>query len=438
MTPSIRGRLANALLFWSLMWSIGVTLAVGLSAQHEVDELLDETLQSTVAVLAQALSLTTATAAPSVMPTQGDAQFAWQLLAGNGDVLRRSDNAPASPLQRVATAGFSQTAEWRVYGSALPSAHGADSAQGQMLYVAHQLAERNEARLEVIVSGALAALSIGLLGHLWLRARVRQELLPLEQLSRRLEHHDPLDPVQALGAAERAELAPMHDAIGQLGRRLAERVAQERRVAAHAAHALRTALAGMDAQLAVALRESTPEAQPRLQRVREASVRLQRVVRSLLDLFRLGGEVQRQRVNVKALLAHLPVPDLDIAVDEQLHVDADPDLLAAALLNLLDNAQRHGAHRVSVGMPAPGRLSVRNDGPGAEPHRLALLRAALATQTYEGQTGLGLMLADLVARAHGGYLALPDTASGFAAELVLTADGAAVPTSGIARQHLRP
>ncbi len=428
MTPSIRSRLANALFFWSLMWSVGVALAVGLSAQHEVDELLDETLQSTAALLGQALvsSAAATPGAPEVMPTHGDAQFAWQLVAGDGQVLRRSDNAPATALSRAATAGFSKTPDWRVHGSALPSV---DGSNGRMLYVAHQLDERREAQFEVFLSAALAALSIGLLGHLWLRARVRQELLPLENLSRHLARYDPLDPERALAAAERAELVPVHSALRQLGDRLAQRVAQERRVAAHAAHALRTPLAGMDAQLAVALRESTPEAQPRLQRVRDASVRLQRVVRSLLDLFRLGAEVRRQRVNVKALLAHLPVPDLEVAVDEQLHVDADPDLLAAALLNLLDNARRHGAHCISVGMPAPGRLLLRDDGPGAELQRLALLRSALVTQNYEGQTGLGLMLADLVARAHGGHLRLPDAVSGFAVELVLTTDGATAPTS---------
>jgi signal transduction histidine kinase len=69
--------------------------------------------------------------------------------------------------------------------------------------------------------------------------------------------------------------------------------------------------------------------------------------------------------------------------------------------------------------------STRDDGRGAELSRLALLRAALETQNYEGQTGLGLMLADLVARAHGGRLVLPDTPSGFAVELVLS------PTSGL-------
>jgi signal transduction histidine kinase len=426
---SIRSRLANAFFFWSLMWSVGVTLAVGLAAQRELDELLDETLQSTAAMLGQALTSSASAAAtgPTVMPIHGDAQFAWQLVAADGQVLRRSTNAPPSALLRAATAGFSKTVDWRVHGSALPSADGND---GRMLYVAHPIAARREAELEVILSAALAALSIGLLGHLWLRARVRQELMPLEHLSQRLARYDPLDPAQALGSAERAELVPVHSAIDQLGQRLAQRVALERRVAAHAAHALRTPLAGMDAQLAVALRESTPEAQPRLQRVRDASVRLQRVVRSLLDLFRIGAEVRRQRVSVKSLLGHLPLPGLEVAVDEQVQVDADPDLLAAALLNLLDNAQRYGAQRVTVTAPAPDRLLLRDDGPGAELHRLALLRTALETQGYEGQTGLGLMLADLVARAHGGCLKLPDMPPGFAAELVLTTDGSAALNRG--------
>jgi len=416
--PSIRSRLANALLIWSLLWSLGVAVAVGLAAQHEVDELLDETLHATTAVLGRALTPSGGAAAnePAVMPAQGDEEFAWQLVGADGVVLRRSANAPPTALQHAATAGFSNVAGWRVHGNALVS--------GQMLYVAHSLNERHEAQLEVTVAAVLAALSIGLLGHLWLRMRVRNELLPLERLSEHLGRHDPLDPAQALGKAERAELVPVHDALGQLGRRLAQRVAHERMVAAHAAHALRTPLAGMDAQLAVALRESTPEARPRLQLVRDASVRLQHVVRSLLDLFRIGAEVRRQRVNVKALIAHLPVPGLDVVVDDQVVVDADPDLLAAALMNLLDNSQRHGARRATLTAPAPGRLLVTDDGQGTDPQRLAALRAALDAQNYQGQTGLGLMLADLVARAHGGRLHLPgqpDARSGFSAELVLAA-----------------
>jgi signal transduction histidine kinase len=409
--PAIRSRLATALLFWSLLWSLGVALAVALSAQHEVDELLDESLQSTATVLARALAYA-GNANSAVMPAAGEGEFAWQLVDAQGAVLRRSANAPAEPLLRPGSAGLQRSGAWRVHA-------GAFGAAGGSLYVAHTLRERNEARFEVVLSAVLAALSIGLIGHLWLRVRVRQELRPLDRLSERLAQHDPLDAAHPLGAAERAELAPVHDAIDQLGQRLAQRVMHERMVAAHAAHALRTPLAGMDAQLAVALRESAPEAQPRLQRVRDAAVRLQRVVRSLLDLFRIGADVRRTPVDVKALVAHLPVAGLEVTVHEPSLIDADADLLAAALANLLDNAQRHGARRVRVTQPERGRLRVADDGSGVEPARLSALRAALAGQAYEGQTGLGLMLADLVARAHGGALALPDSAGGFVVELGL-------------------
>jgi len=282
----------------------------------------------------------------------------------------------------------------------------------------------------VVLSAVLAALSIGLLGHLWLRGRVRQELLPLDRLSERLLDHDPLDAAQSLGRAERAELAPVHAALELLGQRLAQRLANERRVAAHAAHALRTPLAGIDAQLAVALRESTPEGRARLQRVRDASSRLQRVVRSLLELFRLGSEVRRRPVTLGELIASLPMPGLEVRPgDAAATIEADPDLLSGALLNLFDNALRHGARHVDISVPAAGRVRVADDGSGAEPQRLAQLRDAVRTQNYDGTTGLGLMLADLVSRAHGGRLELPDTVDGFVAELVLRGDGSS-PASG--------
>ena len=414
--PSIRVRLANALLLWALLWGLGVALAVGYAAHVEVDELLDESLQSTAAMLANALRIVYPEGGPASatapMPSSEDAEFAWQLVAANGAIVQRSANAPESPMRTVATAGLSEVGDWRVFGTAMGS-------DGRMLYVAHTVRERGEARAGVAMNAVLAALSIGLLGHWWLRARVRQELRPLERLSVYLQSHDPLDSTQALGAAERAELAPVHAAIDQLGQRLARRVQHERAFSAHAAHALRTPLAGMDAQIAVALRESTPAVQQRLQRVRDASTRLQRVVKSLLDLFRVGGEVHRSAVDLKLLLAHLPVEGLEVTVDAGAPLHADADLLAAALSNLLDNAKRHGARSVLVSQPAPATVRVQDDGPGATPERLATLRDAIRTQDYDGHTGLGLMLADLVARSHGGVLRLPEVAQGFVIELVL-------------------
>ena len=269
------------------------------------------------------------------------------------------------------------------------------------------------------MSAALATLAIALLAHLWLRARLRQELLPLEHLAERLARHDPLILGATLGAAERAELRPVHAAIDALTDRLARRLAHERAFTAHAAHSLRTPLAGIDAQLAVALRECPAQLQPRLQRVRSAAARLQRVVTALLTLFRSGVDLRRQPLDLASLVGRLPIEGLSITVEASQTLSADGDLLAAALLNLFDNALRNGASHVIVSTPASAALRVHDDGPGVSAARRSELQEAIAAQAYEGHTGLGLMLADLVARAHGGRLSLPEVDRGFAAELRL-------------------
>lgn len=65
-------------------------------------------------------------------------------------------------------------------------------------------------------------------------------------------------------------------------------------------------------------------------------------------------------------------------------------------------------------------LRVQDDGDGCQPHTKVRLQQSLQQQAYgEGSAmrGLGLVLADLVARAHGGHTVLPDCAPGFGIEL---------------------
>lgn len=413
--PSIGRRLGRALVAWTAVWGLAVTTAVWLQADHEVDELLDDTLQASAQVLAPLLLSQPATSsALAALDGEGESHFAWQLVSRQGGVIARSPLAPGTPLHRTPTAGLSNVPGWRVFGRPL-------GPEGRMLYVAQTRGERLEAQGEVALSAVLAALAVGLLGHLWLRARIRHELSPLRRLSARLAALEPSDPDRvavSLGAAERQELQPVHEAVEALARRLARRIAHERAFSAHAAHSLRTPLAAIDAQLAVALREAPAPLQPRLQRVRDAAGRLQRVVAALLALFRSGQELRPQRLDVQALLARVPL-ELQLQVEPGLQVTADPDLLTAALLNLLDNAQRVGARHVRVDAPTPQRLRLSDDGPGVDPARRDELRRALSQEDYEGHTGLGLMLADLVARAHGGRLSLPEVAQGFAVELQL-------------------
>ncbi len=87
-------------------------------------------------------------------------------------------------------------------------------------------------------------------------------------------------------------------------------------------------------------------------------------------------------------------------------------------MNLLDNAVRHGAHQISVVVRANARqqlIFLHDDGPGISAEKRQALQKALKAQDYENsQLGLGLMLADMVARAHGGSLRIVPALSGFA------------------------
>jgi signal transduction histidine kinase len=415
--PSIAARLARAVLGWSMAWGLAVGLAVWLAASHEVDELLDEALRASGELMA---ALAAGHDEPAELPV-GTAEvehFAWQLVAADGRVLRRSMRAPATAWHAAPRTGFVDLPGWRVYGLVA-------GRDGRVLYAAQTRAERNEARAEVALGAVLAALAVGLLGQLWLRARVRHELQPLQRLSQRLAGWQvPQGPVAlALGPPERSELVPVHAALEDLAARLATRLASEQAFSAHAAHALRTPLAGIDAQLAVAARTAPPGLAERLVRVRSAAARLQHVVAALLGLFRSAdgtAALQRHPVGLDDLVQRLPPFALAVQAEPGATLDADADLLAAALLNLLDNAQRHGARAVRLAVADGGRvLQVRDDGRGIAPERRAELARALAEERYADTGGLGLMLADRVARAHGGRLTLPAVDAGFGADLEL-------------------
>ncbi len=413
--PSIARRLARTLLASAVLWSVAVSVAVWLSVRDEVGELLDDTLRGAAEAMRPSVSgpLPLPVLAPAGLASDS---YAWQVVEyrpiGQARLLQASSLAPELAFSATPAAGFHDLPGWRVFGTAI-------GRDGRMLYVAQLEEEQVEAAMEIAFNAALATLAVALLAHLWLRSRVAYELAPLQRLSTRLHGHDLLAPGATLGAAEREELQPMHRALDDLAAQLSRRLATERAFSAHAAHALRTPLAGIDAQLAVALREAPPALQPRLQRVRTAAGRLQRVVAALLALFRSGVELEREAVDLAALLARLPVEGLIVEVATGAGVNADPDLLSAALLNLLDNALRHGAQRVYVSAPDAHCVAVDDDGPGVDDARRLALQAAVEAGDPDGQTGLGLVLADLVAKAHGGGLILPPAARGFAVQLQL-------------------
>ncbi|HRD99512.1 MAG TPA: sensor histidine kinase, partial [Rubrivivax sp.] len=77
------------------------------------------------------------------------------------------------------------------------------------------------------------------------------------------------------------------------------------------------------------------------------------------------------------------------------------------------------ARQVCISTPRAQCLRVQDDGPGVTPPQLQALRDALAQERPERPVGLGLVLAQLVTRAHGGGLFLPGDGAGFVVELDL-------------------
>ena len=423
VVPSIQQRLMRALLGVSFVWVLAVSATVWAVIQHQVDELADAGLQESAELLYGVMTTLGqpihASLADTMLPAPAHTEkVIWQRVKPDGALEIRSHHAPERPFFASATPGLANAqGNWRVFGLPLPDSQG-------MVYVADHQSERRRARLDAAWAAVGVTLLVSLAFVAGSRRLVQRELDPLLTLSQAVAAYDPTRPESALPGVERQELAPIRKAVKDLGRRLTRRIDNERAFSAHAAHALRTPLAGIDAQLAVALRECTPEIRPRLTQTRKAANRLKRVVSALLTLFRSGIEARWQDVNLASLLSNVAIDRLEISLVQPADVEADPDLIAAALINLLDNVVRHGGHHVTLSVQVDTRfqvISLTDDGPGIPEARLHELQRALALQDYDGAMGLGLMMADMVARAHGGTLNIMNSGPdlGLTAELTL-------------------
>ena len=418
--PSIRKRLLVALGVLTIVWCLAVSLVVGWVVQHEIDELLDQALQESGEVLLGALSsradeLSIAKITPMQTPAHVE-QLVWQIVGPDGAVLLRSQGAPESALGATQAKGFLEVqSHWRVY--AMPF-----EGRGRMLYVGQVVSERTEARMEAVGYAIGAALLVGAIAVFWMSASLRRELQSLLEMSQSVATFDPLTSNVELAPPDRDELRPMHAAIVNFGQRLAHKVANERAFAGHAAHALRTPLAAMMTNLSVAQRRAGPDAQIPLKRAQESADRLRRVVSALLTMFRSGAQLRCTEVNVEDIVDELAFDGLSVVPTAGCRVYADPDLLAAALWNLIDNAIRHGATVLQVATFDTDDLScirLQDNGSGMSEATRLKMQNAIDTQHYEGATGLGLMLADMVARAHGGRVVLLPSAHGCCIELCL-------------------
>jgi len=189
-------------------------------------------------------------------------------------------------------------------------------------------------------------------------------------------------------------------------------VRRERRFVADASHQLRTPLSHLTTELELAQSGSRSPAELReaLASAAESTAQLSRLADGLLLL----ASADDGRVPLK--LDELDLADVARHVAklhgaeveaEPLVVRADPLRLEQALMNMLDNAQRHGGGDVTL---TAGRrngsveLHVLDHGAGFPPDYLAhaFERFTRADRAPADGSGLGLAIVDTIARAHGG------------------------------------
>jgi two-component system CheB/CheR fusion protein len=170
------------------------------------------------------------------------------------------------------------------------------------------------------------------------------------------------------------------------------------------------------------------EHRERLEVIRRSSLRLLKLVNTLLDFSRIeSGRTRPGRVLEAALDAVRPAAEArEIAIELSLgdgeRVSGDPQRLQQVFWNVLSNAIKFTPPKGSVGVAVRRDgdfvdVKVRDDGEGMEasflPHAFERFRQADATATRaRGGLGLGLSITRQIVELHGGTIALESSGRG--------------------------
>jgi len=273
------------------------------------------------------------------------------------------------------------------------------------------------------------------------RWAVQRALKPLLELREAVETRSPRDLSPLDESASPEEVRPLVDSLNRLFGLVNAQAESQRRFIADAAHQLRTPLAGLQAQVeawAQAANAASPaDGTVRLRaeqvnKLRGATRRTSQLANQLLALSRADARSMHaqpmQRVDLKALSEDILESHLDAAtakrIDLGLDVAAVPVmghdwLLRELLSNLVDNAVKYtpegGTVTIRCGQrPGGALLEVEDDGPGIAPaERQHVLERFYRMRGTQGEgNGLGLAIADEIARVHHSHLELQTGAGG--------------------------
>ncbi|CAG2138474.1 sensor histidine kinase [Cupriavidus numazuensis] len=334
--------------------------------------------------------------------------------------------------------------------------------------VAELLDRRETAANEILLSVSVPLILLLLVGSLILSHVLKEELVPLQILTDKLNRQT----ARSLAALDEtqvpAEVAPLIRGLNALLSRLRDALDAQRKFIADAAHQLRTPLTAVKLHADRAMEaDSLDVARHALRELQTAADRAVRLSNQLLSLaraepglslerlgpveyfdlaelaFETGAEWVPQALSRRLDLGFEVLPGPTFTGGSPAMVRGNRLLMREALSNLIDNAVKYvppgGRITVRAGGEALGNrgmavVMIEDNGPGIAPKRREEVfkrffrgdsqgDQALATQT--AGAGLGLAIVHEIIGLHHGTIRIED---------VPTADAAADPTTGAERR----
>jgi heavy metal sensor kinase len=262
-----------------------------------------------------------------------------------------------------------------------------------------------------------------------------RELKPVQALIERAEKISWREPNQRLPILRTCdELDQLSLALNRMLDRIEESFQHVRRFSADASHELRTPLTIIRGELETIVREHhcSPQTLDILGSSLEEAERLTRIADQLLVLSRLDagdeqigtevvdlGMLSKNTGDQMRLLSEEKQLSLEFDLEPGVRVQGSTSRLKQVVVNLLDNAIKYskpGGHiRISVrASESAAWLEVSDDGvgipAGSLPHVFErFYRADRARSRETGGSGLGLSIAQAIAKVHGGALHVTST-----------------------------
>lgn len=296
--------------------------------------------------------------------------------------------------------------------------------------VAESTLARRELTRSILLRSALRLSGMILGAALIVWIAVPLALRPLHRLGEAIAARSP-DDLSPIRDRVPAEVEGLVEAVNSFMARLATALDGLRNFTGNASHQLRTPLAVLRTQMALAGRAETPQDLRRAVAKGDAALaHAERVLAQLLLLARVdaaSGQGTWQVVDLSPLARDVTGEAIPRAAEAGIDlgfegapaaVTAQPVLLAEALANLIDNALAYAGRgavvTVSVRPDGPEAvLAVADDGPGIPAGAHARLggRFARGSAAAEG-LGLGLAIVAEIAALFGGRLVLADGPEG--------------------------